>query len=73
MRIAVPFLALALAVPSATTARPAAAPIRTVPCDEIILPARAPRAGGHRVVLGALSVPPAYIPQTVPTGDRPWA
>src|SRR5439155_13174548 len=46
---------------------------RTVPCSEIIDHTRFPyRAGGYRLVLGAVSVPPAYLRQVVPTGQRPW-
>lgn len=28
--------------------------------------------GGYRVVLGVVSVPPAYRPQVVPTDRQPW-
>jgi hypothetical protein len=28
--------------------------------------------GRYRAVLGAVSVPPAYLPQVVETGTRPW-
>lgn len=48
-------------------------PVPTVPCDEIILHAKSGRAGGYRVVLGVVSVPPARLIQVVPTHDRPWA
>jgi hypothetical protein len=45
-----------------------------VPCADIILHTRFPeRSGGYRLVLGSLSVPPAYLRQVVRTGTRPWA
>jgi hypothetical protein len=46
--------------------------VRTVPCDEVILRPKAPKTGGYRPVLGALYVPPAYLPQTVRVESRPW-
>ncbi len=52
-------------------ARPGLPP--TVRCDEIILQAGSGHAGGYRVVLGVVSVPPARLIQVVPTHDRPWA
>jgi hypothetical protein len=62
-----------LAVVIAVAARAApSAPARTVPCDEIILSVRSGNAGGYRVVLGVISVPPAYRPQVVATGSKPW-
>jgi hypothetical protein len=51
---------------------PAAAP-PAVRCDAIIMQVRSGHAGGYRVVLGVVSVPPAFLPQVVPTGNRPWA
>ena len=46
--------------------------VRTVPCGDIILYPKFPhRAGGYRLVLGALSVPPAYARQVVHVADRP--
>jgi hypothetical protein len=48
------------------------APPPTVTCDTIILPVGSGRAGGYRVVLGVVSVPPAYLPQVVATRSRPW-
>jgi hypothetical protein len=53
-------------------------PARAVPCDEIIDATAFPYLGGneranrYRLVLGAVSVPPAYLPQTVPTNATPW-
>jgi hypothetical protein len=64
---------LALAVLPCLAAR--AAPSRvppTVSCDRIILRVGSGRAGGYRVVLGVVSVPPAYGPQVVRTRGRSW-
>ena len=52
---------------------------RTVPCGESIGITRFPYVGDrrpryrYRLVLGAASVPPAYLAQVVPTGETPWA
>ena len=46
--------------------------VRTVPCDEIILHVKSGHAGGYRVVLGVVSVPPARLIQVVPSQSRPW-
>jgi hypothetical protein len=52
-------------------------PQRTVPCSEIIKTTRFPYLGNSRpryqsrLVLGAVSVPPAYL-QTNPTQETPW-
>jgi hypothetical protein len=54
-------------------------PGRTVPCRESIDGTRFPYVGSsrpryrYRLVLGAISVPPAYLPQVVSTGETPWA
>jgi hypothetical protein len=51
---------------------------RTVPCSESIGVPRFPYVGSnhadgrYRLVLGAVSVPPAYLAQTSPTQTRPW-
>jgi hypothetical protein len=60
--------AAALALPG----RPA--PVRAAPsCDEIIDHTSFPfRGSGYRPVLGAVAVPPVFIPQVVETGDAPW-
>jgi hypothetical protein len=65
-------LALAVAVAAVAAGSAASAPTPTVTCDKIILPAASGTAGGYRVVLGAVSVPPAYMRQVVTTGSRPW-
>jgi hypothetical protein len=43
-----------------------------VPCRESIDSTKFPYVS-YRVVLGAVSVPPAYLQQVVPTGEKPWA
>jgi len=54
-------------------------PGRTVPCRESIDGTKFPYVGSsrpqyrYRLVLGAVSVPPVYLAQVVPTGERPWA
>jgi hypothetical protein len=67
-------LALAAIVTTASVAaRPAAKTgPPTVSCDRIILRVGSGRAGGYRVVLGVVSIPPAYGPQVVATGDPSW-
>jgi hypothetical protein len=52
---------------------------RTVPCGESIDINKFPYVGGnrpqyrYRLVLDAVSVPPAYLAQVVPIGETPWA
>jgi hypothetical protein len=56
-----------------------AGPTLTVPCGDAIDETKFPYVGSsepehrYRPVLGVLAVPPAYMQQVVPTGDRPWA
>jgi hypothetical protein len=56
----------------------AAAAERSVPCSEVIDVVPFPHVGSSerrywaRQVLGALSVPPIHVPQSEPTGSRPW-
>lgn len=75
MRIAALIVAPALAVLAGAAAWSAPAPPpSTVSCETIILDSRFPhRTDGYRLVLGVVSVPPAYLRQVVPTGRRPWA
>lgn len=53
-------------------------PQRTIPCEEIIESTRFPDVGSSkpgyrlRTVLGAVSVPPAYVEQVFETRSRPW-
>jgi hypothetical protein len=69
-----------LALQSGAVAGPAAYPprTRTVPCNETIDQTRFPYIGSsrpahrYRTVLGAISVPPAYLQPIVNTGERPW-
>jgi len=65
----VPLLAALPAIVAAAHATPAPP---TVPCDEIIRHTTFPYRG-YRLVLGAVSVPPAYLAQVFATGQRPWA
>jgi hypothetical protein len=51
----------------------------TVPCSEAIDVTRFPYIGNrqpdhrYRLVLGVVSVPPAYMGQVVATGEQPWS
>ncbi len=44
----------------------------TVTCDSIVTPAGSFSWRPTRVVLGVVDVPPDYIPQSMPTGERRW-
>jgi hypothetical protein len=44
-----------------------------VRCYSIIGSIGSGHADGYRIVLGVASVPPAFLPQVVPTRERPWA
>jgi hypothetical protein len=47
------------------------AAVRTVPCDQVIDHPTFPyRSDGYRLVLGAFSVPPAYLRQVVHVGGK---
>jgi hypothetical protein len=65
------------AAASAALAAPAAVH-RTVPCDESIDTTPFPYLGNsqpqqrYRSVLNAVSVPPAYLQQLIPTKQSPW-
>jgi hypothetical protein len=63
--------ALAASTGVTASASPSASP-STVTCDSIITPAGSFSWRPTRVVLGVVAVPPAYIPQTLPTGQRKW-
>jgi len=56
-----------LAARSAKTTAPP-----TVSCSGIVLQVRSGHAAGYRVVLGTVSVPPAYLPQVVPSRNKAW-
>jgi hypothetical protein len=73
MRSVLLIVSLSLAWVSAVAARPTpAASPPTVQCGKIILTVGSGRSGDYRVVLGVVSVPPAYLPQVVQSGSRPW-
>jgi hypothetical protein len=78
MRFSAPFLGFV--VLAGMTASSASSVVgRTVPCSEIIDYTKFPYVGNsrpeyrYRQVLGVVSVPPAFMQQVVPTGQRPWA
>ena len=80
LRIAILCAAAGLASVAAALASAASGTSgRTVPCGESIDSTRFPYVGDrrpryrYRLVLGAVSVPPAYLAQVVPTGETPWA
>lgn len=53
-------------------ASPRAASVPTLACGESIGYAKSGREDGYRVVLGVISVPPAYLSQVVATHRQPW-
>ena len=75
MLVRLPALAIALSLTALTGltawASSSAAP-PTVECRSIIHPIGPFSWRPERVVLGVAAVPPAYIPQTVPSGVRKW-
>jgi hypothetical protein len=76
--VLVAMAAVAGASPIAATGGPATStsPERRVPCDEAIASTRFPYIGSrtnpYRLVLGAVSVPPAYMTQVVRAGNPTW-
>ncbi len=76
MRIAAVIVALALGGGlTGVAARASSPPSRTVPCGENILlghKLKFPYGGGYRLVLGVVSVPPAYLRQVVRSGNQSW-
>ena len=68
---AIGLLALAGAITLAATAAKANAP-GTVTCTGIVLRLRSGHAAGYRIILGTVSVPPAYLPQVEPSRDKAW-
>src|ERR1700693_5098600 len=56
----------------AAISTPTGVPPLVVTCDQIILQPKSPFADGYRRVLGAISVPRAYIPQVVPISGEQW-
>ena len=72
MRAAAPIIALVVAAVVGVAAR-ATPPPPTVPCADIIGQAKSGHDSGYRLVLGIVSVPPAYRAQVVATHSTPWA
>jgi hypothetical protein len=76
--IAVVIVAMGLAAAGLTARGSSTAPGRTVPCSESIDGTKFPYVGNrdpkyrYRLVLGAVSVPPAVLDRAYPTGTRPW-
>lgn len=79
LRMALLLGVLLVGAATAAAGPSALARVRTVPCSESIDQTRFPYVGSsrpdrrYRTVLGAISVPPAYLEQIVETGERPWA
>jgi hypothetical protein len=73
-RVALVLLVVGAAASAAATALPSPPAVqRTVLCPEAIDDTSFPyRAGGYRTVLGAFSVPPAYLAEIEPTDDPQW-
>jgi hypothetical protein len=68
-----------LGVAVAASSSAATGPALTVLCGDVIDKTEFPYVGNsqpehrYRPVLGVLAVPPAYMQQVVPTGEKPWA
>jgi hypothetical protein len=80
MRVAVALLVAGLAAMTGGAAWSASVSrTRTVPCDERVAQTRFPYVGNsraafqYRTLLDAVSVPPAYAYQVVPTYEQLWA
>ncbi len=73
MRLTAMILVLLLAALTGVTPATSSPTPPTVPCDEVIDYAKSGHEGGYRLVLGVISVPPAYLRQVVPTHSQPWA
>jgi hypothetical protein len=65
-------LLLGAVVALASVAAASSAPPRTVSCDSIVILGEGSSWRPRRVVLDTFAVPPAHIPQTVPSGDPEW-
>jgi hypothetical protein len=68
--IACVLVAFAGSTDATTSATPSAPPTAT--CESIVDPQGSFTWRPRRVVLGVVAVPPAYIPQTQPTGEGRW-
>jgi hypothetical protein len=75
MRIAFLTVALCFVAMTGLSGHLAASSVEsTVPCDEVIRQTRFPYPnGGYRLVLGVVSVPPAYMSQVSTTARTPWS
>ncbi len=80
MRIALPILVAGFAGPFAFSAHvTSSAPIPTITCGHSIDRTAFPYVGDrrprfrYRLVLGVVSVPPAFLAQVIPTHRHPWA
>jgi hypothetical protein len=77
-RIPLAVLILVSAIAAATAGAATPSRVRTVSCSESIDGTRFPYVGGlrakdrYRLVLGVVSVPPAYRAQIVHNGSRSW-
>jgi hypothetical protein len=52
--------------------QPSAPKPLSVPCTDIIASTRSAGAGGYRIALGGVSVPPALLPAAVASSDPSW-
>lgn len=77
-RLFVPVAVSALVAAPASSTASALSPQRIVPCSEITLRTKFPYLGGYpkqhryRLVLDAVSVPPAHMEQIGATRDKSW-
>jgi hypothetical protein len=78
LRLVLLLIACAALTAGAVSAPGSDRPQRTVPCSEVIDQVAFPYRGGperrhrFRQVLGAASVPPAFVEQVSPTRSQPW-
>lgn len=70
MRTAVVMCVLVAVAVGSALAAPSGAP--NVVCGSIVVPGEVREWKPKRVVLGVVAVPPAHIPQTVPSGSTRW-
>jgi hypothetical protein len=77
-RVLIAATTVGLLVPTVGSPTPASTRQRTVPCSESIDVTRFPYIGSndpksrYRLVLAAVSVPPAHVEQIVRNGTEPW-
>ncbi len=65
-------LVVSLVLFAAAVSAAAGSPAPTAGCESIVDPTGSFEWRPKRVVLGVVAVPPAYVPQTEPTGGRRW-